>query len=298
MSIDDVTLHGVTPANLSDHLDRFAALYDEAGVVILPGFFSADPTYAWLERDLKRLTVELAAWAGLSLDETQPLDRMVGDLARQRRDLVGKIYDVGTRPNKLLSGMSLKLHPALIEMVSAVFGSAGVLATPALSDTLHVFPPGKDSYRFNLPLHQDYPYLLQSPNQVTFWISLSAKYQDVGGMSVWRGSHKLGIRPHVRDAAGHLETYVDDLDLSAYEEIRCEADRGDLVVFHTNILHRSEKNFTDTETRIVQLFRFSDLFDTEARRIRWANADVNPKAPKFEEIYAERIMERGEAGAA
>lgn len=241
MPCGDVTLPGVTPSNIGEHLDKFRQIYDDAGVVILPGFFRDDPIFRAFERDLKKLTTELCGWAGCATDKSLCLDEMVGHLARHRRDLVGKLYDIGTRPNKLLSGMSLKLHPALIAMTSAVFGDAGVLATPTLSDTLHMFPPGSDSFRFNLPLHQDYPYLLQSPNQITFWISLSRHYADVGGMSVWKGSHKLGIRPHEREQSGHLATVVDDIDLSAYEEIRCEADLGDLVVFHTNILHRSEK---------------------------------------------------------
>jgi hypothetical protein len=45
----------------------------------------------------------------------------------------------------------------------------GKLASPALSDTLHVFPPGTENLRSNLPIHQDYPYLMQSPAQITVW---------------------------------------------------------------------------------------------------------------------------------
>lgn len=83
---------------------------------------------------------------------------------------------------------------------------------------------------------------------------------------------------------------TDGIDLDRYEEIRVEADLGDVVVFHSNILHRSEKNYSVEGTRIVQLFRFSDLNDPEATRIGWDSADVTPAARKFEEVYPEKVI--------
>ena len=83
------------------------------------------------------------------------------------------IYDIGTGPAKLLSAMRLKLHPTFVGLARAVFGTSAVLASPTLSDTLHVFPPGAENFRFNLPIHQDYPYLMQSPAQLTLWVIVS-----------------------------------------------------------------------------------------------------------------------------
>ena len=286
-----ILFEGVDNTNLVRLLPRFRAAYAEDGVAIFPGFFLNDPLFDALIRDLRSMTDILSRNVGVPVDPTISLDEQLSKLAAADCPLVGKIYDIGTRPNKLLSGMMLKLHPSLVTMTKQVFSDGvPIIATPSLSDTLHVFPPGADSFRFNLPVHQDYPYLLQSPNQITFWISLSKRQADVGGMTVWCGSHKLGIRPQRRDVNAHLECVTDEIDLSRYEEVPLEADLGDLVVFHSNILHRSEKNYSTDKTRIVQLFRFSDLNDPEALKIGWASADVTKNAKKFEDLYPEMIL--------
>lgn len=278
--------------SVDDGVPEFRERFERDGIVVLPGFLRNDPLFNDFLGDLRRLATRLSEMAGVPDDGTADLSDQLTAIARENCKLVGKIYDLGTRPNKLLSGMLLKLHPAFLEMTRAVFGVSGtpVIATPTLSDTLHVFPPGADSYRFNLPIHQDYPYLLQSPNQVTFWVSLSRKQKDVGGMTAWAGSHKLGICAQRRDANRHLECVTDGIDLGRYEEIRVDADLGDVVVFHSNILHRSEKNYSSGGTRIVQLFRFSDLNDPEALRIGWDSADVTQTARKFEDVYPEKVM--------
>ena len=113
-------------------------------------------------------------------DERQSLAALITDLARTHRPLVGRIYDIGTHPAKLMSAIRLKLHPAFDAFARAVLGPAAVLATPGLSDTLHVFPPGSENFRFNLPVHQDYPYLMPSAAQITFWLSLGED-TDCGG---------------------------------------------------------------------------------------------------------------------
>ena len=286
----EITIGSATPRNVDQHLGQIRQLYDDEGAIILPGFLRDDVHFARFMVDLSAITLELAGLGNVAVDADLPLDEQVSRLASARRDLAGKIYDVGTRPNKLLSGMQLKLHPAFMKIVRNLFPPNALIATPTLSDTLHVFPPGHDSYRFNLPVHQDYPYLLQSPNQVTFWISLSRRHADSGGMTLWRGSHKLGITRHKRNADGHLQCAVDTGELEKWKEVRCEADLGDVVVFHSNILHRSERNFSGNKTRLVQLFRFSDLRDEEAKRIAWENADVHPRAKKFEDIYPALIV--------
>lgn len=289
-SAADITIDAATPQNIDGHLERIRQIYSSEGAVILPGFLREDALFARFLADLSAITQELSRWAGVAIDPALPLDEQVSRLASVRRDLAGKIYDVGTRPNKLLSGMQLKLHPAFTRMTRRLFPEDAIIATPTLSDTLHVFPPGQDSYRFNLPVHQDYPYLLQSPNQVTFWVPLSRRHADAGGMTLWRGSHTLGVRRQQRDADGHLQCVADARELERWNEVRCEGDLGDVVVFHSNILHRSERNVSSNKTRLVQLFRFSDLRDEEARRIGWENADVLPRAKKFEDLYPGLIV--------
>ncbi len=112
---------------------------------------------------------------------------------------------------------------------------------------------------------------------------------DVGGMTVWPGTHRDGVRRQRRDARGHLECVVDEAELACHRPLALGGHCGDLVVFHSNILHRSEKNYSDTQTRLVQLFRYSDLRDAEAQRVQWQCADVTPGAPRFETLYPELV---------
>jgi len=286
----EITILDANPTNIGSHLNRIHELYNKEGVALLRGFLLHDAIYEQFRSELSQVVLQLGRRAGIQIDQDTSLDDQISRLAAKRRDLAGKIYDLGTRPNKLISGMALKLHPALLSIVRFLFPKNALIASPTLSDTLHVFPPGEDSYRYNLPIHQDYPYLLQSPNQVTFAISLSRSCADVGGMTLWRGSHAAGTRKHRRANHGHLECVIDSDTLAAYTEARCDSDVGDVVVFHSNILHRSERNFTADKTRLVQLFRFSDLNDEESKRIAWENADVHPRAKRFEDLYPELII--------
>lgn len=284
-----------TPATLGQHLSEFAAAYERDGVVILPGFFKGDPIFQNLVDDIGFMTQEIARMGSVKVSGSLSPEDQITRIAEKRRDLIGKVYDMGSRPNKLLSGMRLKLHDSLVEMARSSFPSNAVIASPSLSDTLHIFPPGQANHRWNLPVHQDYPYLLQSPNQITFWIGLSKNHHDIGGVTVWRGSHKGGTRLQRRNETNQIECVVSDDELSRFEEIRIESEVGDLVVFHSNIMHRSEKNYTDDKTRIVQLFRFSDLRDAEALRIEWKSADVITGGPSFEGLYPEFTVQKSEA---
>lgn len=42
-----------------------------------------------------------------------------------------------------------------------------LIVSPPAGDTLHLFPPGRQFRKYNLPPHQDYQYLMQLPAQIT-----------------------------------------------------------------------------------------------------------------------------------
>ena len=95
--------------------------------------------------------------------------------------------------------------------------------------------------------HQDYGYWYENgvlfPDLCSVFIAVDAASIENGCLQVIKGSHKLGRINHVLtgDQAG--------ADLDRVEEIRkrlelvyVELNKGDAVFFHSNLLHRSDRN--------------------------------------------------------
>lgn len=95
--------------------------------------------------------------------------------------------------------------------------------------------------------HQDYGYWYENgvlfPDLCSVFIAVDAATVENGCLQVIKGSHKLGRINHV------LTGEQAGADLDRVEEIRkrlelvyVELDRGDAVFFHSNLLHRSDRN--------------------------------------------------------
>lgn len=278
-----------TLLGIADGIARLAPIYAEHGALVFPGLFRDDPDFVAYRDELARL-------ANMMLDARRPqpgpalpFDEVLTELARLDRPAVGKLFDLGTRPAKLLSAMRLKTHPAIVALCDMALGAGALLATPNQSDTLHIFPPGAENFRFNLPAHQDYPYLLQSPRQVTFWINFGAFAPDVGGVAFWAGSHGLGILPQRRNEHRQFKAEVTDEQLAPFPRFDVIAGAGDLVVMNSLTVHSSIENHTADSTRVVQLFRYSDLTDPQAIRMQWQSADFRGAGLTFEAAHPELV---------
>jgi ectoine hydroxylase-related dioxygenase (phytanoyl-CoA dioxygenase family) len=99
--------------------------------------------------------------------------------------------------------------------------------------------------------HQDFGYWYNngclSPEMLSVFISLDKATKENGCLQVLRGSHLLGRLDHVREAGqtnvaqGHL-----DAAIKRFEHVYVEMEPGDAIVFHGNLLHRSDANNSDT----------------------------------------------------
>jgi len=91
------------------------------------------------------------------------------------------------------------------------------------------------------PWHQDSHYFNFDPQpQVGLWLALTEATPENGCLSVLPGSHKQPVLPHVPDrrpGANHGYQEVLDLDEGHAVEVRMEP--GDLLVFHSYLLHKS-----------------------------------------------------------
>lgn len=99
--------------------------------------------------------------------------------------------------------------------------------------------------------HQDFAYWYNnsclSPNMLSIWIALDKSNKANGCLQVLKGSHILGRLDHVReDGQTNVESSYLNEALKRFEHLHVEMEPGDGLVFHSNLLHRSDANNSDT----------------------------------------------------
>ena len=99
--------------------------------------------------------------------------------------------------------------------------------------------------------HQDYGYWYKNqfmfPDElISVMIALTAANKDNGCLQVIKGSHKLGRVNHgfAGEQVGADMQMVNNA-LKTMELVFVEIEPGDALIFHSNLLHRSEANFSD-----------------------------------------------------
>jgi hypothetical protein len=98
--------------------------------------------------------------------------------------------------------------------------------------------------------HQDYGYWYQNgvlfPDLCSAFIAVDRATRENGCMQVIRGSHRLGRIEHILtgEPAGADMERVNEA-LKRLELVYMEMDPGDVLFFHSNLLHRSDQNTSD-----------------------------------------------------
>ncbi len=100
--------------------------------------------------------------------------------------------------------------------------------------------------------HQDYGYWYKNeflfPDQmISVMVAITKATKQNGCLQVIKGTHKLGRIEHgfAGEQVGASQHYV-DLALKTMPIVYVELDPGDALFFHSNLLHRSEANLSDT----------------------------------------------------
>lgn len=99
--------------------------------------------------------------------------------------------------------------------------------------------------------HQDYGYWYKNefllPDQMmSVMVAITDANKENGCLQVIRGSHKLGRVEHgfAGEQVGAAQRYV-DLALKTMDLVFVELKSGDVLFFHSNLLHRSEANLSE-----------------------------------------------------
>ena len=139
-------------------------------------------------------------------------------------------------------------------------------------------------------MHQDYPYLMQSPEQITAYINLGniIKNEKNGGIRIWLGSHKEGLTSSVRQPNGHRITSNIEYFINKYDSFDISFNKGDFAIFDSLLQHEGIQNHTDC-TRIVQLVRYSNLSNKTSVDNNWISCQANSKGIEFSKAHPDLI---------
>jgi hypothetical protein len=283
--LEKFEIKGVTSKTIDPK--KYTSIFKEFGVVVFRDFFSNDPDFNDYYNDIKKLALIIAKKCNIKIDSSLLLNEILTILSKSNRDEVGNLYDLGTRPIKLLSGLKLKTNPAVISFIKAIMGEDAVLGFPYLGETLHIFPPGKENTKYNLPMHQDYPYIMQSPDQITAYFNLGElQKENNGGIRVWAGSHSEGISPSTKSVTNHRITSNHTHFENKYKSYDISFGIGDFAIFDSLIQHEGIQNHSDC-TRVVQLIRYSNLMNSKSISYSWKSTDPSAgRGIKFEDVHS------------
>ncbi len=286
MKSKEYILNGLTPLNVEKSLDEINELIHEYGVVIFPNFYSSDDTYLRFYKDLQKSINFICENHGLGV-EVGELGEALSRVLNQNPEVGRLIANLGTQPNKFASFNELKFSSLLSQIASNYFGTSSLVMTPQAGDTLHIFPPGNRFHQYNLPIHQDYQYLMQSPSQLTFYLGISEYKENVGGLRFWERSHADGVIRSTKNQNGAYVLQDESFDPHRYEEVTTAWNSGDLGIFHSLLCHSSIPNTSNDHTRIVQIFRFSDCNDEIAKSYDFQSTSYPRRGVEFESVHSE-----------
>ena len=132
----------------------------------------------------------------------------------------------------------------LLDLVRPLLGD-----DPVADGIQYIDKPPFATYRF--PYHQDNAYqFYQPPRSLAATLALDAQGEGSGPLSFLRGSHELDILPHQPSGVlGASRGLVDPPDTARYPEVAATMEAGDVLVHHTNVIHRTGPNLTASHRR-------------------------------------------------
>ena len=196
--------------------------YQDEGAVIMRGMFDAEET------DLLRRAMEN--------------DPLVSQHALMRPDAEGGNTRISlwNRAGDSVYGMAAR-SARLVDTVEALIGEPVYHFQSKLT--------AKDPYVGGAwEWHQDYGYWYYNgclrDSMLSCMIALDRSDRNNGCLQVVRGSHKLGRIDHVpvSEKQNAADPKRMEWILQQHEVIHCELDPGDVLIFHSNALHRSDQN--------------------------------------------------------
>lgn len=204
--------------------------------------------------DLRRQIILICQKYGWMAPGTELLDGIVGPAAEQMEPWggVGVTQPAYADIYRLEDFHRLCLHPIIMGMLQRLLGET-VLAHPRNIARM-MFPTKANA---PTPPHQDHIFIQGSKTVYTCWMPFGDCPQSLGGLSVLRGSHRLGLLPvRAAQGAGGRSVILDGVDQDWRQG---EFTAGDALVFHSLTVHKSMPNQQTDRLRLSGDFRYQPV---------------------------------------
>lgn len=210
--------------------------WDDDGFFIVPGFVGPEVCDAMIERvvEISREANGKVAYESYLVMPEQNLAGAANAEARAEQ-LVSKIFRLhrdGLFREFIESSRMLEIGRSLLGPQIDCFLSQFIFKNPAA---------------WGQPWHQDSFYFpFDRTPQVGFWLAVTEATLENGCLRVLPGSHREPIHEHVPDRRPNANIgYVEIVDCDFSEERPVTMASGDLLVFHSHLMHRSKDNRSD-----------------------------------------------------
>ncbi len=144
---------------------------------------------------------------------------------------------------------TLAHHPRLLAIYRGLFGKE-VLPHPR--NIARIMLPTKNNSP--TPPHQDFIHIQGTIDVWPCWIPVGDCPEELGGLSVLRGSHKTGLLPvQQAEGAGNLEVV-----LCKWEDdwVSGPMEAGDILTFSSRTVHKARPNLMNSTIRLSCDYRF------------------------------------------
>ena len=220
-----------------------AALYDRWGCFIAKGLLPTNDL-GDIQAEIQRLITLARGKVHGSPPPGSRFDAGYLELCEQDPELAEAVFIACRR---LTSAHAMSVHPGLVHLSQKLMGTELVMCNPYKPIRIDV----QQREGALLPWHQDYPYAQDSIDAVIYWIPLQDVDDANGCLLVAPGSHKLGVVPVVmilppaesRHGIKGL-TLAEQTVADQFPSISLPMQLGDVLVFSTLLLHKSQRNLS------------------------------------------------------
>ncbi|MEO6629861.1 MAG: phytanoyl-CoA dioxygenase family protein [Aquihabitans sp.] len=240
---------------------------DTHGFVVIRGFFD-DAALRPLWRDVHRLVDSFADALGVSppaCDEREA-DRRVAAVLERTPTAQPVLYD---RMQQMPALLALPDDTRIREVAHTFLDTECLGVWPRVQLRLDPFSDRKNLIEW----HHDYLYNQGTTRSYTFWMPLSDNTSEMGPLLVADGSHRMDDVEFERTGSeSRFDFSLRDEMVAKLHVLPLSTRAGDLVVFHSLLLHSGQLNRTPGRARMSALFRIQDLRSLDAFE-NWRSAD-------------------------
>jgi hypothetical protein len=280
-------------------VDTTKQSFDRDGFAILPRFYPAE--------DIDRVVASIA-----QRKLQRPLNVTIDLLDTGERTLLGLLsaQQIATR--------RMKINDLYLDMPEVRYMALSDRLTPILRDLLGHAPALCNSLYFDKgsaqPPHVDSLYMTpRTPNHlIATWIALEDAHADAGQLQYFPGSHKItqmifsnGMYHSVPDEMPKWHEYIEaEVKRGDFRKVTFAAKKGDVFVWHANLLHGGGPIADAQRTRKSLVFHYYSQSDAQYQNMKleplsgayWINRPIQPAFPeKFEQAYLEKYPDVAKA---